>query len=394
MKIQINHMPNTFNYGSCMMGIVLINKLSSEFKDLEIYVDARTDINIERLRMFTNFEKIFYNTDYDKLKSKGFKDGRGLTIVLGGDDMSEHSYKKGYKGLERILNRIYNRTKVDYVFLLGQTIGPFTENRIVIARRCLRNTKKIYTRDDLSFKYLSEFQLKNIYNGRDLAFSELPNQLEAKSILDKYNLKEGEYITVILSGSTALYTLDEESYIKECIKIVANLYENDKVKDKKIVLLPHVTTPGSKSDDRLTIQKIMDRIDSNIKNRVVAILDTMYPTQARAILGNGLFSISGRMHGAVSSYYMRKPAIAISYSIKYAGVIGEGLDMYDLIVEGAKEKYWKNGEISKIVSKKVDYVLDNYQFLIDKIDKNVNEVTYIVEEELNDLIKRIKALMV
>ena len=93
MKIQINHMPNTFNYGSCMMGIVLINKLSSEFKDLEIYVDARTDINIERLRRFTNFEKIFYNTDYDKLKSKGFKDGRGLTIVLGGDDMSEHSYK-------------------------------------------------------------------------------------------------------------------------------------------------------------------------------------------------------------------------------------------------------------------------------------------------------------
>ena len=64
-------MPNTFNYGSCMMGIVLINKLSSEFKDLEIYVDARTDINIERLRMFTNFEKIFYNTDYDKLRRWG-----------------------------------------------------------------------------------------------------------------------------------------------------------------------------------------------------------------------------------------------------------------------------------------------------------------------------------
>jgi colanic acid/amylovoran biosynthesis protein len=374
-----------------MMGIVLISKLKEEFEDLEIYVDARTDINIERLKQFTNMEKIFYNTNYDEFEKKEFKDGKGITIVLGGDDMSEHSYKKSYRGLERILNRVYEKTKNNNVFLVGQTIGPFTEDRIELAKKCLGDTK-IYTRDDISFKYLKDLNFENIFKGRDLAFTELPMQLEANKILKKYNIETGKYITVIISGSNNLYTSNEKNYINQYVHILENLCNKNKIKDKKIVLLPHVTTPGSQSDDRIAIRKVMNEINESLKHRIVQIDDTMYPTQARAILGSGIFSISGRMHGAVSSFYMRKPTIAISYSVKYAGVIGEGLDMYDLIVESSKDEIWENGEVSKIVDKKVDYILNNYEKLVEKIDKNVTNATSIIEEQLDDLVKEIKKL--
>lgn len=96
------------------------------------------------------------------------------------------------------------------------------------------------------------------------------------------------------------------------------------------------------------------------------------------------------MHAAVSTFYMRKPAISLSYSVKYAGVIGSGLDMDELVIESADDRLWKEKRISKFVNEKVDYILNNYDALIQKIDVNVSRTSKIVEKELDDLIKELK----
>lgn len=398
MKVQIKHINNTFNYGSCMMAITLINKLKENFENIEIYADASNDVNLRRLKRETGFENIFRDNigagnniferilnKLKRLKLNKIVNGIENVIIIGGDDISEYY---GVEALEYRLSCLKEDSKSKKIILLGQTIGPFSSEREDLVRECLENTK-IYTRDDNCLKYLEELDFKNVERGRDLAFLKLPMQNKVKSVLNRYNLESNEYITIVPSGLTKCYTEDLESYICEQVNIIKFMINNDNIIDKKIVLLPHVILP-QKVDDRNVIKEIVRRLDEHIKNRIVAIGDELLPSEAREILGNGLLTITGRMHAAVSTFYMRKPAISLSYSVKYAGVIGDGLDMNELVIESADDKLWKSGEISTLVDEKVQFVLDNYDELIKKMDRKVTETSKITEEQLDDLVNQIK----
>ncbi|NFO34811.1 hypothetical protein FDB37_14610 [Clostridium botulinum] len=398
MKINLTHISNTFNYGSSMMAIILMNYINSNIDNLEFYVDTFTEKDLERLKKETGIEKIrrcnipesddFFKKLLNKFKKISLNRmifSVDVRIVIGGDDISEYY---SIKGLKKELYKLKILSKYKKVILIGQTMGPFTGNRIGLARKCLNNTK-IYTRDDKNFKYLQEIGFENILKGRDLAFLNLPMQYKAKDILNKYNLIENKYITIVPSGLSKSYTKNSNKYVNEQINIINNIINNKKLKNLKIVLLPHVLLPEH-IDDRLIIKEIMKKIDSKFKSKVIDIYDEMLPSEAREILGNGLFTITGRMHAAVSTFYMRKPAISLSYSVKYAGVIGDGLDMNELVIESANEQLWSNGEISKLVDEKVNYILENYDELIKKIDVKVSETSKIVEDELEDVIKQIK----
>lgn len=45
------------------------------------------------------------------------------------------------------------------------------------------------------------------------------------------------------------------------------------------------------------------------------------------------------MHAAVSTFQMGKPAICLSYSPKYKGVISDGLNLSELVIEAKEKKY-------------------------------------------------------
>ncbi|MCS6111605.1 hypothetical protein DW278_11705 [Clostridium botulinum] len=398
MKINIRHISNTFNYGSFMMAITLIEYINLKVNDVKFYVDTFTANDLERLKKETGVKSLIrYNipntnkftkkciNKLKKIKLNRMIKDTDIIIIIGGDDISEYY---GVKGLIKELNKFKKESLKKNIILLGQTMGPFTDNRGQLAKECLSKTK-VYTRDDKNFNYLCNLEFSNVKKGRDLAFAQLPMQYKAKHILKKYNLIKDSYITVVTSGLTKCYTDNLDAYLKEEIKILENILVNKKLIDKKIVLLPHVLLPEH-VDDRLIIKEIMKKIDNKFKDRIIDIYDEMLPSEAREILGNGLFTITGRMHAAVSTFYMRKPAISLSYSIKYSGVIGDGLDMNELVIESANEQLWSNGEISKLVDEKVNYILENYDELIKKIDVKVLETSRIVEEELEDVVNQIK----
>ncbi|MDR3598470.1 polysaccharide pyruvyl transferase family protein [Clostridium sp.] len=397
MKINIKHISNTFNYGSCMMAITLISKINENVENVDFYVDAASDIDLEILKMETNINNIlrdnversdnFIKKCINKLKRiklNKIVEKINTVIVIGGDDISEYY---GIEYLEKELYRLREESKSKNIILLGQTMGPFTGNRGRLAMESLKNTK-IYTRDNKSLDYLLGLSFKNVRAGRDLAFYKLPMQFMAKSILNKYNINKEEYITIVPSGLTKCYTKNFEKYIVEQVNITKKILDNHKLSDKKIVFLPHVLIPEH-VDDRLIIREIVNRLDEKSKMRIIPIDDAMLPSEAREILGNGIFTITGRMHAAVSTFYMRKPAISLSYSVKYAGVIGEGLDMNELVIESADEKLWNSGDISKLADEKVNFVLDNYDEIVKKIDIKVSETIKIVEEELEDVVCKI-----
>lgn len=381
-----------------MMAIVTIKAINKSIQDVKFYVDASSDKDLERLKDETGVENIIrYNIEYrkdffrrciNKLKRmilNRIVNKINDVIIIGGDDISEYY---SIKGLEKELAKLKEESKNKNIILLGQTLGPFTQGRGELARLSLKNAK-IYTRDDKCLEYLLDLGFKNAKFGRDLAFSELPMQYKAKNILDKYELEANGYVTIVTSGLIECYTNEFDKYIEEQVNIIKKVLINDKLKDKKVVLLPHVTRPKD-NDDRGVIKEILNRLEIIYQKRITAIYDELLASAAREILGNGLFTITGRMHAAISTLYMRKPTITLSYSVKYEGVISRGMDMKELVIECTDEELWGSGKISELVDEKVNYILENYDNLIKKIDIKVSEASKIVQDQLNEVSDNIK----
>lgn len=388
MKIMISHIPNTFNYGSAMMAINLIYYLDRKFNgDVNFYVDTRTEEDFGNLINSIGLDNIKVNKilpDKSKLiKAKkdvnldlnwigaycdGIINNYDCFMVLGGDDLSEY-YSKEHVVYELFkINRIASKIPV---FLIGQTIGPFTEWRKEYAADMLKPCH-IFTRDNLTYDYLTrELGISNVINSSDLAFLDLPNQNEydIQSLLKKFNLNKGEYVTLVPSGSIKLYTNNYDNYIDNWVDIIEYLINN---RGFKVTLLPHVLRPEHASE-KVVIEDIMRRMGSKYPKELIYIDDILFPLGARLVLGNGLFSISGRMHGAVSTFQMEKPSISLSYSVKYKGVIGQGLDCEDLIVEASNDQKWVDGKVMTETINKIDYLINNYDDIVLKIKDNLGK---------------------
>ncbi len=411
-KIILLHIPNTFNYGSAMMGISCIHHLSSILSNDAVYsipLYSEKDLNrlknetlnkniIKKLETFpirkTNkittkisnlITRIFY---YDKyllsFNPKGI-------IILGGDDLSEYY---SITGLIVELYLLYKLSKKCNVILLGQTIGPFHSWRKQLVRLCLRNCH-IFTRDPLSENYLkNKLSLKNVFLSSDLAFLDLPrnNDLDNdKKLLKKYGLTSNDYITLIPSGLVNHYTDNYTDYINAWSKIITSVDGVWAIKPKKIVLLAHVLTEGA--DDRKVINQIRKELPGELLNHIVYITDVLLPSDARIILGNGVFTITGRMHGAISTFQMLKPAIALSYSVKYKGVIGENLGMPDLIIEAKSDVLWGSGELVELVMNKVEYILMNYDEIISRIGVGVEKNKKLAMTQMEYVAKKLEELI-
>jgi len=413
-KIALTYIPNTYNYGSMMMAENLIYYLKNKMSEIIFYTDASTDDDLERLINATKvnnickLEKIGYvknskSINYNKiirqfiwaketiqlpliLKNNNIES----LIMLGGDNISEY-YGSGF-GITKILIELYSfANKGIKVFLPGQTIGPFTSWRVPIAKKLLRNDNiYIYTRDPKSYRYLKNYlKITNVQDCADLAFLDLPLQRNDKNIDDilrKYSLKNGEYITLVPSGLWKKYCENREAYIQAWCDILQWLSKNEYTKEYKIVLLPHVLKPDL-ADDRHIIKEIEKRVD--VKN-MVPIYDAMLPYQARHILGSGYFTITGRMHGAVSTFQMGKPAISLSYAVKYSGVIGEGLKRNDLIIEANDTSLYSKNLLPALVEEKVNYVIENYEHLVKEIRAETKKQKEKAIKQIDDIAEKIQ----
>ena len=412
-KIVLLHVPNTFNYGSSMMGINFIYYFSSTVnKNIVYVVDLFTGEDLNRLNYETLNKSIIkkFNIPTDiiglkklekvlriiKLIIYSSKDILSFNpigiVILGGDDVSEYG---SIRGLIYNLYQLYRISKKSNVFLLGQTIGPFHSWRKQLARFCLRNCQ-IFTRDPLSANYLKDsLKLKNVLVSSDLAFLDLPRQKDldnAKKLLKKYEITSNDYITLIPSGLIKKYTNSYTDYLKTWIKIVNSIVELPALKSKKIVLLAHVLRPED-ADDRKIINEIKNELPNEVSNRMVYITDVLLPSEARIILGNGIFTITGRMHGAISTFQMLKPAISLSYSVKYKGVISESLGMNDLIIEARSGILWSSGKIVELVMEKVEYVLRNYDEIIKRIEPAVDKNKKMAMAQIECVAKNLEGLM-
>jgi len=401
-KILIKNFKNLNNYGSGMMGLVTIDKLFKELNgNVQFYSDFDEYANLNEIKHELNnnsislnifesktlqpkvkFLKPFY-TLYNILNTKNIKQF-DLIIVLGGDDLSEYYGKHVWP----LLLTFYSWSFKTKIVLLGQSIGPFKYwlNKLIFKR--LANRSKIYARDKFCFDYITnDLKIKkNISLSGDLAFLDLPLQKSIEyqdEILNKFNLIPNQYISIIISGLFGKYYTDNKGDYFGCFKdLIIKIKNNPVLKDKKICFLAHTFPPhGNESELLKEFEDYVREIEG-----LVFIKDKIYQGAARFVLGNGKFTITGRMHASVSTFQMGKPSISLSYSVKYRGVIGENLNQNNLIIEANDPELWANKSIVEIITKKTEYVLDNYENISLDIKHNIVKQKDLVDIAFDEIL--------
>ena len=376
MKILIKNASNTYNYGSMMMCENIINELNKRVSDIIFFIDNASFDNIERIKKATKCQNIksvnLYVNKYclkkgilakieRKIKYEMFQIRTILNakkydviLILGGDDYAETYDDKKYA--LKMLKQLNFLNKASNLIMIGQTIGPYTEKRKEYAKKIFPKIK-LYTRDDLSSEYVIKELKANPKISRDLAWLNLTLQDEYNKnydyFLKKYKIKNNQYIVIVGTGLVKWYTTNENDFYNSFIKIIDNLKK--KYPNKKIVWLSHVTTPKPALSDNTMLDCLNAKYNNYINENLVVIDKHILPAEARIILGHAYFTLTCRMHAAVSSFQMGKPAICLSYSPKYQGVIARGLNMKDLVIEAKNDLLWKGDIITKI-DEKINYI--------------------------------------
>jgi len=379
-RIAVLNGQNTYNYGSFMMLINFMHYLQKyrENNSVEYLIHCNTPADYYRVckALSDHAEKIHIKPLYvycdarkKGLLSRAYNRYKKLywaykvwtykpdiVVVLGGDDISECYSKTNWIGKLITLTLLSLRARI---FLVGQTIGPFFSWRVWIARQTLR-TCRICVRDPLSYAYCTEkLKLGDVTLSADLALLNLPNQEKNRCVYKKFGLTKGNYVTVVLSGLVKHYARDMETYAESWATVIRQVAQRADFSNKKIVLLAHVLAPAN-NDDRRALEAVYKKFPKQwAEENIVIITCEMFPSEARSILGNGYCTISSRMHAGISSLQMGIPAIFLSYSMKYKGVLSEGLGLDELVIEAKNARLWNNADIASVLLQRIETTLRN-----------------------------------
>ena len=399
LKIGILNAHNTLNYGSMIMCENTIYYLSKFLHDAHFVVLSNlveeTESRLRKAIGCNNIEVRSRTTSFHTKKVqkgisilidqallryrnviKQFNDCH-VIIVLGGDDISE--YYGRVRLLDILLRLNFLKKAEKKVYLLGQSIGPMHSWQITLGKRVLSRMDKIYHRGSRSYNYVTDVLgvKNNSFLSSDLGFLDLPRQSEAFDI-EKFGIQHQRYITFVPSGFWAGYPNNYEAYLEGLIGIANYITQKCEVLDMRMVLLPHVLRW---TYDRELVKEIITKMGNN---HIIAINDVLLPFQARAILGSSYFVVTQRMHGAISSLQKGVPAISLSYSEKFSEVIGNYLDLPELVVEIRKAHF--GDDIDK-ASSAIDWCLQNMATFKARIEKAVIKAKRDALFQIEDLAK-------
>ncbi|WP_318709673.1 polysaccharide pyruvyl transferase family protein [Candidatus Acetatifactor stercoripullorum] len=394
------------NYGNMMMAASFItyftNILENKYRDLpEFYVDVLDDYELELVRkslpagikvyrenlfnrkrrgVFGKLQKavfipyeIYYNIkNYD------------ACVLLGGDCISQYYSRQVF--ISNML-KLHFIAKRNIVLAPGQTMGPFHGYAIRLVKWAMKDCF-IYARDHDCYLYIkNNFDFENLFEARDLAALDIPYQNNRQIVQDTLNKYIGnrEYITIVPSGANFQYTPDTEHYVEEYVKIIENTLEHTRF---DVLLLAHVIHTNT-SNDKVIVDQIADKISGRFKGRLTIIDSLILPYEARILLGNGQYTITGRMHAAVSSINMGVPAICLSYSVKYKGVIGDVYGMNDYILQCRGADAWQGDRVyTTIVEMQKELYKNKDRIQKALVEKNVN-VKKLSLWQIEDIVDRI-----
>jgi len=343
-KIGLLKVADFHNFGNLMLSSNFITYTKAVNKDAKfVFIENEsaqdviekatgvTDIeyrHIETLSRF-NLKKVLLDTfiglvnPQEMEQVKVFADCKHVA-VLGGDHFSGGiHYATWIINLIR-LNALAKCGK--QVHIVSNTVGKFPWFLKPFVTHAFNNLESIWCRDEDSIKRLNNINVyKNVCYAPDLAFLPLHNELE-----NEVEAVKNGYCTIVTSTLWKQYANTYKEYISGVKRMAQALIL---LTHKNVMILPHSTYESD-------LQIARDVADNN---SIFALIgdEPMTPSKARAVLANSYLNVSFRMHGAISSLASDVPVIAIAYSPKYEGVISDGYDLPELVVDKMSRKNWQ-----------------------------------------------------
>jgi colanic acid/amylovoran biosynthesis protein len=366
-KIGLLKVADTKNFGNLMLSsnfimyMKTINK-NAKFVFIEEHsaqdtIEAETGVADIEYRSIKDspiefFKRLVNPKDTNLVKT--FADCRHV-VILGGDYLTNKwKYRSWISNLVAInaLNKCGKQVRV-----VSNTVGEFPLLLRPFVKHVFSNIKAVWCRDTDSVERCRGIGVtKNVYYAPDLAFLPLHNELNY-DMVEKF---KGTYCTVIVSTLWEQYANTRKEYIDGVKRFTRVLYN---LTGKDVIVLPHSTY-----DYDINLAK--DVINGE-KHLTYAILTT--PSGARNILGNSYLNVSFRMHAAISSLVKGVPVVAIAYSHKYKGVIADGYNLPELVVDKFGKNHWDKCVADIILT--IEYALEFHSTITRQINAINNTIT-------------------
>lgn len=218
--------------------------------------------------------------------------------------------------------------------IFAQSIGPF--NNLItlrVAKFILNRAQLITVRDPITLNYLKNILTKSskIVQTTDIAFLLKPNKRIKEKHLDCTHPLVGVSINGIISRWAFPNVKNHADKYANYTNVMARMcdYLIEKY-NARLIFIPHVFGPLN-ADDRIVMRAVYQKMKHMDK---VELIEQIYsPSEIKDRIGQCDLFIGARMHALIAAISMEIPLIAISYSHKYKGVIGELFNMQDFIID-------------------------------------------------------------
>lgn len=264
-----------------------------------------------------------------------------LIVDLGGDNFSDDT---GFGGslvhsYSLLFTLLFNRPFI----ICSQSIGPFrTFFTRVLAKYILNKACLITAREPITENYLL-YDLKIRSNHLqlipDLAFILKETEIEeTMKFLKRAGVPlDKPIICVNPSQLISKYIFPNKNNGYECYtNLMADIIDN-LPNNTTVILIPNVVGrsmqvwgPFMNVDDRLAIESIFKKVRNKSRVHVINELNLHY---IKGIIKLADLFIGCRMHAIISALSVGTPTIALAYSHKTLGTVGELLGLKELVID-------------------------------------------------------------
>lgn len=308
-----------------------------------------------------------------------FFDAESYVSLLGEDFLSDNcpEYIRLY---HYVTFRLAQKFGKPY-YALGQTMGPFkTASSKKYCRRVLPEIELICCRDAESVHNVREFTQVNVCRVGDLAFLLKkdagimgdPDHPELRALPEKFVAVS---VSRLFAGTVARINPAfpaAEDFCRataESLDFIGGLY------NAPIVFISHVIWPESWGDDRLAAEDVAKYMTS----KPVILKDEYLASELKGIIAASQLFVGCRMHALVAATSTATPTIALAYSPKTIGVIGEELD-YPFVIDlrsAARDEYsGKMRAFAVEINENPDRVIEKLNVNIPRVQKN-SELNFV-----------------
>ncbi len=402
-KVMLVGTYSSLNKGDFAMHQALIKEISKRIEDIDFTIfspfpeldyaryshyfsDQKIGIENENLRHPLN--AINSNLQVYLGNKNLFKD-YGTIIDVSGDAIGESYsiqntfYRIFYLNLYKNLNK--------KMILSPQSVGPFNYSKLFF-KKIFNHAEKIYVRDPLSYRYLEDFELKNISMTGDLAFL-----LDKKADdLNKNYIEKIKDIDGIKIGLNLSYLLG--NYLKKSnmnidmvdlgTKLCEGIYSKFDGFKNYIIFIPHVFGPEEDKNDCKIGKLIYENLSDRLKERFILVDNEMDHEELKAIISEMDMFIGARMHACIGAISLGKPFLNIAYSDKSKGLISQSIGLPELCID-IRDMKNQNDIINKILEN-LEYIHNNKKNIEDILSIKGIEFKTKVEQSINEICELIK----